>query len=197
MLYHVLESGDSSLPAHVDYLAPLTADEARVESLLAALAALEAQYGPDMSQWLTTARTLDFVRENFQGVPQSSGTPYKIIFQNRGTQNHLVRLSAEGVVGVNINPPGQSGFVAPSGELNPHYSDQLELYENWEYKPMLLKDEDVAADAESRERLFYPLQEAAFPDVPATHRFYEAIRYLGQRGIVGGYADGRYGPDDP
>ncbi len=197
MLYHVLEGGDSSLPAHVDYLAPLTADEARVDSLLAALAALEAEHGPDMSEWLTRVRTGDFVSMNFLGIPQSFGETYSIIFQNRGTQNHLVRLSAEGVVGVNINPPGQSGFVAPSGELNPHYSDQLELYENWEYKPMLLKDEDVAADAESRERLFYPLQEAAFPDVPATHRFYEAIRYLGQRGIVGGYADGRYGPDDP
>ena len=197
MLHHVLAGAASSLPLHADYLAPLSANEAMVASLTTALDALEDQYGPDMAQWLTSTMTLDFVPANFQGVPQSFGDTYKIIYQNRGTQNHLVRLSAAGVQGIIVNPPGQSGFVSSSGQLSPHYSDQLQLYADWDYKPMLLEDEEITADAESKGRLFFPLKQVSFPDVPIGYRFHNAIQYLAQRAIVGGYADERFGPDDP
>jgi hypothetical protein len=36
-----------------------------------------------------------------------------------------------------------------------------------------------------------------FPDVPSGHPYEEAIEALAVRGIVGGYADGTFGPDDP
>jgi aryl-phospho-beta-D-glucosidase BglC (GH1 family) len=36
-----------------------------------------------------------------------------------------------------------------------------------------------------------------FPDVPAEASFAEAVRELSSRGIVRGYADGRFGPQDP
>ena len=38
---------------------------------------------------------------------------------------------------------------------------------------------------------------AGFPDVPGTHRYYEAISDLSSRAIIGGYTDGRFGPEDP
>ena len=36
----------------------------------------------------------------------------------------------------------------------------------------------------------------AFPDVPAGHPYHEAITQLASRGIIRGYQDGRFGPDD-
>jgi hypothetical protein len=47
--------------------------------------------------------------------------------------------------------------------------------------------------------LLAPLSLAAspsFPDVPQSHPFYEAISELASQGVIGGYADGRFGPDD-
>lgn len=37
----------------------------------------------------------------------------------------------------------------------------------------------------------------AFTDVPSGQRYAEAIADLSQRGIISGYTDGRFGPDDP
>ena len=40
------------------------------------------------------------------------------------------------------------------------------------------------------------LLDKSFPDVPMTHPFHEGITYLAARGIVEGYANGFFGPDD-
>ena len=37
----------------------------------------------------------------------------------------------------------------------------------------------------------------AFPTFPATHPYYAAITDLASRGIIGGYQDGTFGPDNP
>ncbi len=36
-----------------------------------------------------------------------------------------------------------------------------------------------------------------FSDVPETHPFFDAISELASLGVIGGYADGRFGPDEP
>jgi|WetSurMetagenome_2_1015567.scaffolds.fasta_scaffold16624_2 hypothetical protein len=38
---------------------------------------------------------------------------------------------------------------------------------------------------------------ASFPDVPGSHPYYAAISDLASRGIIGGYANGDFGPADP
>jgi hypothetical protein len=38
---------------------------------------------------------------------------------------------------------------------------------------------------------------SSFPDVPASHPYYTAIGDLASRGIVAGYTNGNFGPDDP
>ncbi len=38
---------------------------------------------------------------------------------------------------------------------------------------------------------------SAFSDVPAGHRFFAAVQALAERGVVQGYGDGTFGPDDP
>ena len=37
----------------------------------------------------------------------------------------------------------------------------------------------------------------SFPDVPASHQYYTAISGLASQGIIGGYTDGNFGPNDP
>jgi hypothetical protein len=38
---------------------------------------------------------------------------------------------------------------------------------------------------------------SSFPDVPATHPYYEAITDLASRGVINGYPDGTFRPDNP
>jgi len=52
-------------------------------------------------------------------------------------------LSMRGVKGEDVCPPGQSGFVAPDGTLSSHYQDQMDLYKNFQLKPMLFDRDDV------------------------------------------------------
>ena len=38
--------------------------------------------------------------------------------------------------------------------------------------------------------------EGKFPDVPAGQWYYDAVRWAANKGVVSGYGDGRFGPDD-
>lgn len=42
-----------------------------------------------------------------------------------------------------------------------------------------------------------PVFAATFPDVPTNHENYAAIEYLKSKGVIKGYADGNFGPDNP
>ncbi len=37
---------------------------------------------------------------------------------------------------------------------------------------------------------------ASFPDVPASHPYYEAIEGMATQGVIGGYTNGNFGPED-
>jgi len=45
-----------------------------------------------------------------------------------------------------VTPPGQGGFVSPSGERSVHFEDQLDMYQNFGKKRMWFYDEDVDAN---------------------------------------------------
>ena len=80
---------------------------------------------------------------------EDSGRPGDVrdhISMDRGTYNHVIQYSdvpagslplgqSEGEFG-SVIPPGQSGFINQAGQEHPHYETQLELYEQWKYKPM-------------------------------------------------------------
>jgi penicillin G amidase len=48
-----------------------------------------------------------------------------------------------------VTPPGQSGFTDLAGREDPHFSDQLELFVTWRYKPMPLTRAEIATHAAS------------------------------------------------
>ena len=64
---------------------------------------------------------------------------------NRGTYNQIIEipkgpknLFSNPPIAVNVLPPGQNGFVNSLGYTHPNSYDQLDLYVNWEFKPMLI-----------------------------------------------------------
>jgi len=61
---------------------------------------------------------------------------------SRPTYAQIVVLSRPAISAENILTLGQSGFIrlGPSNtpELDPHFKDQLELYRQFQYKPMHL-----------------------------------------------------------
>ena len=77
------------------------------------------------------------------------------IEQNRGTENNLMVMREGAIEAWEVAPPGQSGFVAPDGSTNSHYSDQLEMYVNFGKKRMWFYDSDVEANTVSETVIRY------------------------------------------
>ena len=54
-----------------------------------------------------------------------------------------LEVGRRSVVGANVLPPGQSGFIQDlpdgSGLADPHMGDQADLFRSYTYKPMLLR----------------------------------------------------------
>ena len=54
-----------------------------------------------------------------------------------------LEVGRRSIVGANVLPPGQSGFIQDlpdgSGLADPHMGDQADLFRSYTYKPMLLR----------------------------------------------------------
>jgi penicillin amidase len=158
IVYHSLLGDDSTIANLYDFFNGEDPLDVVLEALTQALSDLSSEFGTDdMSQWLLPTVPQRFVTTNFNGIPQAN--PAEELFlpvnMNRGTENHMVALKPSGLKGINVCPPGQSGFVAPGGTTDPHYQDQMELYRDFEHKDMLFYPNDVTNNAESYQTLVY------------------------------------------
>lgn len=151
VLYHALLGNDSTVPNNYDFFNGVAPSTVIFDSLTETVTTLATSLGPVMSTWLTPVTPLLFSYRNFLGIPQASPDEnlYLPVSMNRGTQNDLVELRPWGVEGYNVCPPGASGFVAPDGTRDEHYSDQMEMYRTFQYKPMYFYFKDVADNAVS------------------------------------------------
>jgi penicillin amidase len=61
----------------------------------------------------------------------------------------MIVFTDAGVVGYEVTPPGQSGFVAPDGTKSRHALDQFELYESFGKKRMWFYSPDVERNKQS------------------------------------------------
>ncbi len=118
-----------------------------IEALEEAVDELTAEYGADMSTWLTPVRMQNY--DETGGLPGADLHPY----MNRGTYNHIAEMSTPQVA-VNVIPPGTSGLLVYPGVPNAHAYDQVELYASWTYKPMLFTLGAVEA-VKTWQRIFY------------------------------------------
>jgi penicillin amidase len=88
-----------------------------------------------------------------QPVVSSVGSLPPFPYVDRGTENHIVVLDCKGISGENITPPGNSAFIRADGEISPHFDDQVNMFLNFTYKPMLFKGSEVNGALESTEVL--------------------------------------------
>jgi penicillin amidase len=56
--------------------------------------------------------------------------------QNRSTYMQAIDISPSAVVGYNVLPPGQSGFINQAKQPSPHFCDQVGLFNSFQYKGM-------------------------------------------------------------
>ncbi|HYO85325.1 MAG TPA: penicillin acylase family protein [Dermatophilaceae bacterium] len=130
LVYNALLGRAASVPQTVDFLDGRTPQAVLLESFRRAMTALRTERWADPASWSVPISRLQFSHKNFLGVPQASDTETLTgpIYMNRGTENHLAVLSPTRASLCIAAPPGQSGFVAPSGQRSPHYDDQMDLY---------------------------------------------------------------------
>jgi penicillin amidase len=67
---------------------------------------------------------------------------------DRGSENHIVVLG-KSVKGENVTAPGASGFIGLNDVRSPHFSDQVAMFVNFTYKPMLFKKDEINGALES------------------------------------------------
>jgi penicillin amidase len=159
LLWHVLARDDRQALA-VDWEDDHTTRELRARAFRRAVRQLSEEFdGSNPETWRQKAQLEHYQRINadlFEDIAEGesgdnsddSGRPGDVrdhIAMDRGTYNHIVAY-LEPPTGLplgdhaarvgSVIPPGQSGFITPTGQESPHYEDQLELYEQWRYKPM-------------------------------------------------------------
>jgi penicillin amidase len=129
------------------YPSGATLDTLIINALGDAVDELIAEYGADMSTWLTPVQMQSYDVQG--GLPQAFEHPR----MNRGTYNQIVEMSTPQQA-ENVIPPGTSGFLEYPGIPSPYAYDQVALYASWTYKPMLFALAAVEAVETSRE-VFY------------------------------------------
>ena len=75
-----------------------------------------------------------------QPITSSTGQLPPFPKVERGTENHMVNLEPGSIQGANITAPGASGFIAASGEKSRNLDNQIQMFVDFTYKPMLFYD---------------------------------------------------------
>ncbi len=145
VLARLLQGPSAALPLTADYLDGGSLRSLVTGSLVTALDRLTTQYGTaDPGRWHPPVATLAY-------PPLGAGTTLLTPFKDRGTYNQVVSLLPGGPEGENVVAPGQSGDVR-----SPHFTDQLDLYATWRYKPMRLTRADLVGHTSSTLLLHVP-----------------------------------------
>jgi penicillin amidase len=134
-------------------------DEILLKSFIEGLDRAEKKFGcPDMTSWKMPVTPMAYAPTTIMGVPTTQEKVGMTFFMERGTENHIVELKQGGAEGVMVVPPGASGFVKGDGTRGPHYDDQIEMFNKFRYKPLLIKEDTVKAKAKSKLNLQYTYQ---------------------------------------
>lgn len=120
-------------------------------ALKRAVARLALAQGRDVATWRLANAPRPFSTNSFLGVPQASADEQLVasIEQNRGTANDMIVMNRGHIVGWEVVPPGQSGFISQAGARSLHYSDQFDLYRTFGRKRMWFYARDVEANKTS------------------------------------------------
>ena len=136
MLIHALDfalMGDSGVPPSRDYFNGINPKAVMSATFDQTLTLLAAAQGPNPAAWTGPRGSITFTHPIIGAVASIPNS-------NRATYGQIVVLGRPRITGESIFTLGQSGFlrlVLPgSFAFDPHFMDQLELFRNFEYKPM-------------------------------------------------------------
>lgn len=126
-------------------------------SLAETLEKLSAEQGNDMTAFLLPVAPRPFSTRNFLGIPQAGSDESMVapVEQNRGTENDMIVMKENAIVGWEVTPPGQNAFISPRGGKGPHYDDQFSMYHEFGRKRMWFYSEDVETHKTSEETINY------------------------------------------
>ncbi len=138
-----------------DYLNGQTANQVVSNTLTSVYDSLLASHGSDPSNWQMANAPRPFTHKNFLGIPQTleSSAMLAPIEQNRGTENNMMVLQEDKIIGYEVVPPGNSGFISPQAEKDPNFSNQFEMFNNFQRKRLWFYRADVEANSVSSEKL--------------------------------------------
>ncbi len=136
---------------------------ALVSAFRTAVEDLGEQFGGDPSGWRADADVDPLSTITLFGVPVNVTTAGSMASMNRGTEEHIVQLGEE-ITAENILPPGNGGYVAPDGSTGEHFNDQLQMFKNFEYKPLRFDDDTVDGATETTQDLLFQVEEVEDED---------------------------------
>jgi penicillin amidase len=158
VLYFALANGKTGSPVpEYDFLRGTKPDDFIRETLAETDKALTVKYGRNIAGWLTPARSKVWETVGPLGDPWSSpGEELKREpDEKRGTMGMFMVFRNGKVSYCDAIPPGESGFVAPDGRKDTHYSDQLTLYTGFDCKPRRVTAQEVDAHTTAVEHLTF------------------------------------------
>lgn len=128
------------------------------ETFAETVALLTQSQGADMRRWSVKAAPMEWLPVNFRGIPQAMpGNKLAVAtYQNRGSENNVFIATGTGFKAMDVVPAGQGGHFLEDGKTAPHHSDQMGLYQAFEYKPLFFERDDIAAHAVSTRSLTLP-----------------------------------------
>ncbi|MBL4673985.1 MAG: indoleacetamide hydrolase [Arenicella sp.] len=155
-----LESGTNDY----DFFNGETPAKVLSRSFIETIEALIAEHGSDTSTWTLAAAPMTWKPYNFRGVPQASEDRLVSLpaYMNRGSENNFFVAKDGRFVAFDVNPPGQSGFVAADGTAAKHSEDQVDLYSTYGTKVLPFTIEEIKAAAVTIEILNHDSK----PEVP-------------------------------
>ena len=143
-------------PDDFDFLNGIEPNTVLRESFAAAVQSLINQYGPNSMRWKLKAAPMQWSPYNFRGVPGTlmSRTQTLPGYLNRGSENNVFIARGGVIEGFDVIAPGQSGHVTATGNASAHTSDQMDLYQRFEYKVLPFSEEAAENSAVSTELIY-------------------------------------------
>ena len=128
-----------------------------IAALRESLTQLREREGQAVSELRLLVAQRPFSIRNFLGIPQAGDDELMVapIEQNRGTENNMIVMKRDAIVGYEVTPPGQNAFISPDGDKGEHYDDQFEMYYTFGKKRMWFYPDDVEKNKKSETLLTY------------------------------------------
>ncbi|MCH8334809.1 MAG: penicillin acylase family protein [Proteobacteria bacterium] len=128
-----------------------------IAALRESLTQLREREGQAVSELRLPVAQRPFATSNFLGIPQAGEGELMIapIEQNRGTENNMIVMKRDAIVGYEVTPPGQNAFISPDGDKGEHYDDQFEMYYTFGKKRLWFYPDDVENNKKSETLLTY------------------------------------------